>query len=88
MQKNFHKIAGVRMCVVCRRKFFQNALLRLKISDENFAWHDGFGRSFYACRSCFCGENFVKTALKMKISKDKNKLQEKFWELSKYECKN
>lgn len=42
----------VRMCIVCRSKEEQNSMLRLQCKNTKLLKFDGFGRSFYMCRTC------------------------------------
>ncbi|WP_294892380.1 MULTISPECIES: DUF448 domain-containing protein [unclassified Sulfuricurvum] len=42
----------VRMCVVCRERFAQSALLRLQCREGSLEPYGGEGRSFYLCPSC------------------------------------
>ena len=48
----------LRTCVVCRGKFEQKELLRLKCEEKNLLFYNNFGRSFYICREC---ENLLQT---------------------------
>ena len=42
----------IRTCVVCREKFQQNTMLRLKCEDKKLVPFDYNGRSFYICTDC------------------------------------
>jgi len=42
----------VRTCIICRGKFPQNELLRLKCKDKKLVQFDHNGRSFYICNDC------------------------------------
>lgn len=42
----------IRMCIVCRGRFSQQALLRLQYQDFKLRVYGGYGRSFYVCRGC------------------------------------
>ena len=42
----------IRTCVICRRKFDQKELLRLKCVDKKLVPFDYNGRSFYICNDC------------------------------------
>ncbi|AFV96768.1 DUF448 domain-containing protein [Candidatus Sulfuricurvum sp. RIFRC-1] len=42
----------IRMCVVCRERFAQFALLRLQCRNGLLQPYANEGRSFYMCRSC------------------------------------
>ena len=52
----------VRMCIVCRARFFQNELIRLKFCKKNqeVIKFDGAGRSFYICKKCLLGPKIEK----------------------------
>ncbi|MGD9969844.1 MAG: DUF448 domain-containing protein [Sulfuricurvum sp.] len=40
------------MCVVCRGRFNQSAILRLQCKEGNLIPYSGEGRSFYLCNEC------------------------------------
>ncbi|MCK9161556.1 MAG: hypothetical protein RBQ81_04890 [Arcobacteraceae bacterium] len=42
----------IRMCVVCRKKFAQNTLLRVQCIDNTLVLFTGTKRSFYLCQEC------------------------------------
>lgn len=42
----------IRTCIICRGKFPQNELLRLKCEDKKLVPFDHNGRSFYICSDC------------------------------------
>ena len=42
----------IRTCVICRSKFDQRKLLRLKCEDKKLVPFDNNGRSFYICNDC------------------------------------
>ena len=42
----------LRTCVVCRGKFEQKELLRLKCEEKKLLFYNNFGRSFYICCEC------------------------------------
>lgn len=42
----------LRTCVVCRGKFEQKELLRLKCEEKKLILYNNFGRSFYICKGC------------------------------------
>jgi predicted RNA-binding protein YlxR (DUF448 family) len=52
-----------RMCVVCRERFEQKALLRLQCKEQQLSSHSGVGRSFYLCSTCIDDEKKVTRAL-------------------------
>ena len=43
---------NLRTCIVCRGKFNQKELLRLKCEDKKLLFYNNFGRSFYICCNC------------------------------------
>ena len=73
---NLKKI--LRTCVVCKEKFEQKELLRLKCEEKKLMFYNNFGRSFYICSSC---EGYLQSDLKTKEYKQIEK------SLCK-ECKN
>ena len=42
----------LRTCVICKGKFEQKELIRLKCNDKKLSFYDDFGRSFYICNEC------------------------------------
>lgn len=43
----------VRMCIACRARLNQKELFRfVKVGKEEIIKFNGFGRSFYICKSC------------------------------------
>ncbi|MDD2265379.1 DUF448 domain-containing protein [Sulfuricurvum sp.] len=42
----------IRMCVVCRERFAQSALVRLQCREGLLQPYDNEGRSFYLCLAC------------------------------------
>ena len=42
----------LRTCVVCRGKFEQKELLRLKCEEKKLLFYNNYGRSFYICCDC------------------------------------
>ena len=42
----------LRTCVICRGKFEQKELLRLKCEEKKLLFYNNFGRSFYICNDC------------------------------------
>jgi len=64
----------VRMCVVCRGRFYQSDLNRLQCRDAKLTPFTGFGRSFYVCNGCFGDKKMVNYVSKLcKITKEKAK---------------
>ncbi len=69
----------IRTCVICRGKYPQNDLLRLKCEDKKLVPYDYYGRSFYICNDC------------ISILKDSQINQKDFKKIEKAlfrECKN
>ena len=65
----------VRMCVVCRNRFFQSELFRLQCRDKELISFSGAGRSFYVCKGCISNKKFVNyIAKKCGVDKEKAKL--------------
>jgi len=52
-----------RMCVACRERFEQKALLRLQCKEQKLSSYSGSGRSFYLCLECVENEKKVTRAL-------------------------
>jgi predicted RNA-binding protein YlxR (DUF448 family) len=52
-----------RMCVACRERFEQKALLRLQCKQQHLISYSGSGRSFYLCFDCVENEKKVTRAL-------------------------
>ena len=48
------KVIKVRMCIVCRKRYTQDSLIRLKFYKEKqkIVEFNGTGRSFYICKEC------------------------------------
>jgi len=42
----------IRMCIVCRQRFAQAALVRLQCKGGELVLFTGDGRSFYICTGC------------------------------------
>jgi len=64
----------IRMCVVCRNRFFQNELNRLQCKDNELIKFKGEGRSFYVCKNCINSKKLINFISKhCKISKQKAK---------------
>ncbi len=51
------------MCVSCRERFEQKALLRLQCEQQHLSAYRGAGRSFYLCMPCVENEKKVLRAL-------------------------
>ncbi|MGB5965388.1 MAG: DUF448 domain-containing protein [Sulfurimonadaceae bacterium] len=52
-----------RMCVACRGRFEQKALVRLQCKQQQLSSYNGSGRSFYLCLECVDNEKKVTRAL-------------------------
>ena len=68
----------LRTCVVCRGKFEQKELLRLKCEEKELLFYNNFGRSFYICSEC---EKILLTDIN---GKDYKKIEKSLCK----ECKN
>ncbi len=42
----------IRMCICCRQRFSQKALIRLQCLEFGLSHYTGSGRSFYLCPQC------------------------------------
>ncbi len=42
----------IRMCICCRQRFSQKALIRLQCPNKRLVHFTGEGRSFYLCGKC------------------------------------
>ena len=70
------KLKPIRMCVSCRKRFFQDELNRLQCIDKKIVKWEGVGRSFYVCKDCINNKRLVKYISKLcKISKEDAKNQ-------------
>jgi len=68
------KYKPLRMCVVCRKKRFQDELNRLQCKEKRLIPFRGEGRSFYVCGSCVKEKKFINYVSKIcKITKEKAK---------------
>ena len=82
MQSVVRKKNPLRMCIFCRKRFFQKELMRLKVSKGDFIFFDGFGRSFYLCASCLDNQRLASKIQKVKqIAKTREQIQLKIEEL-------
>ncbi|MDZ7818478.1 MAG: DUF448 domain-containing protein [Aliarcobacter sp.] len=68
----------LRTCVVCRCKFEQKELLRLKCEEKKLLFYNNSGRSFYICCDC---EKSLQTDIN---GKDYKKIEKSLCR----ECKN
>jgi len=64
------KSQPIRMCITCRNRYPQNALIRLKQEGSYIIKSDGFGRSFYLCAECSVNEKKIKGLMK-RFNQDK-----------------
>ncbi|MGH2267703.1 MULTISPECIES: hypothetical protein [Campylobacter] len=70
--KNADKHKPVRMCVVCKNRFFQKELHRLKVFKAELYQNLAFGRSIYLCNHCLLIEDEKFQATFSKICKKLN----------------
>ncbi len=68
----------LRTCIVCRTKYEQKELLRLKCENKKLVRYNNYGRSFYICETC---SKKILTDLKVKELKRLEKILNK-------ECKS
>ena len=54
----------LRMCIVCRARLNKENLLRLKCENKKLVSFDGYGRSFYICKTCL-DENLEKNTKRL-----------------------
>ncbi|WP_232364915.1 DUF448 domain-containing protein [Campylobacter aviculae] len=72
----------IRMCVVCKNRFFQEELYRFKVFKEELCQNSSFGRSIYLCDKCFESEDkilqraFLKACKKLNTKITQQKLKE------------
>jgi len=65
---------SIRMCVVCRKRFYQKDLNRLQCENKKIIKWKGSGRSFYVCKDCSSTQKLIKYIANLcKISKEKAK---------------
>ncbi|MSN95833.1 DUF448 domain-containing protein [Campylobacter sp. FMV-PI01] len=64
------KFKPVRMCVVCRTRYYKDELL--KFNQKNILNFDSVGRSFYICRDCICKDDKILKKYISKITKIDN----------------
>ena len=73
---NRKKPIKIRMCIVCRKRFFQKELIRLHFIKETkeIVEFKGSGRSFYICKKCLKEDKIIKVLTKnLHLTKDKSK---------------
>jgi len=76
MENEKWKMKSIRMCVVCRERFYQNELNRLQCKDKRLISFSGIGRSFYVCNECINTKKFINYIAKIcKVSKEDAKNQ-------------
>jgi predicted RNA-binding protein YlxR (DUF448 family) len=64
----------VRMCIVCRKRLFQNELKRFQCRQNRLTPFTGEGRSYYVCSECINDKKLVNYISKLcKITKEKAK---------------
>jgi len=80
MAKKFYQAS--RMCVCCRKRDFQQNMLRLRCSDSNIEIFKGSGRTFYLCDNCLEDDKKLSRSLMRQCkSGDKDKLMNKLKEI-------
>ena len=66
----------IRMCVVCKKRFFKQSLNRLQCKDKKLIHFSGVGRSFYVCKDCITSKKFIQYISKLcKLTKEEAKKQ-------------
>ncbi|MRI59194.1 MAG: DUF448 domain-containing protein [Epsilonproteobacteria bacterium] len=55
----------VRMCINCRKRFFQDDLHRFRCVHKRIVAFDGVGRSFYICIACIEDKKLPKNLAKI-----------------------
>jgi len=66
---------SVRMCVICRGRFYQRDLRRFQVAEGRVRAYAGAGRSFYICEAClekFDEIKFKKALKNLKANFDEN----------------
>jgi len=53
------KSKPIRMCVNCRKRYFQKDLIRLQKVKSEVVAYNGSGRSFYICKECLESSKFL-----------------------------
>ncbi len=71
----------IRMCIVCRGRFKQNKLQRLRCFEGEIIKYNNFGRSFYLCQECINTESNVLIKKVNKICKNRAMDTEKLKEI-------
>ena len=80
MAKNFYQAS--RMCISCRKRDFQQNMLRLRCIDGNIEIFNGSGRTFYLCNDCLKDEKkLLRSLMRQCKSGDKEKLMNKLKEI-------
>ncbi len=64
----------LRMCIICRKRFYQNELLRFQCKEGEFISFSGEGRSFYFCKECYKNEDKIVKSLFRYCKKDREKI--------------
>ncbi len=55
----------VRMCINCRKRFYQDELMRLQCIDKKIVIFSGVGRSFYICETCIDNKKLSKSLARL-----------------------
>ena len=70
--KSTHK--PIRMCIVCKGRFFKEELYRMQCYENRLIKWRGVGRSFYVCKDCVNNKKFIKyISKKCNLSKERAK---------------
>jgi len=76
MENEKIKHKPIRMCIVCKKRFYQEELNRLQCIDKKLVSFQGKGRSFYICGNCINDKKLIKYILRLcKIPKEEAKNQ-------------
>ncbi|WP_242647945.1 DUF448 domain-containing protein [Campylobacter geochelonis] len=68
------------MCVVCKARFTQNSLFRLRIKNFDISTDCDSGRSFYICQKCIKTDEKILKKIMSKFVKTSNLNLEKLKE--------
>ncbi len=49
----------VRMCIICRNRYFQSELNRLQCENNKLIRFSGVKKSFYVCNNCINSKKFI-----------------------------
>jgi len=71
----------IRMCIVCKKRIYQEDLIRMQCKNGKITQFEGSGRSFYVCYDCIDSSKLIKM-LAYKCKSDKNSIKEMIKEFS------